>query len=229
MGGRENPRITCYIGTMSRQARGRPPYDDILTPAEWRVLHAAQHGMSKRVIAQRLQVSQDAVRYHLRNIRDKLGVDSKKDLMSIFRVPKGGRLAAPGDPSTRETYMADNRSSCSIGQIARTVGNLEQSSNWYEVVLEFPLLYSFEGMAFFDCSGTRLMLTTLSPLNENESVLYFSTEDIAARYVSLREKGVEFINAPHMIHRHEDDSEEWMAFFRDPDGRPLALMSKTAP
>ena len=31
-----------------------------------------------------------------------------------------------------------------------------------------------------------------------------------------------------MIHRHENGVEEWMAFFKDPDGRPLALMAQTA-
>jgi methylmalonyl-CoA/ethylmalonyl-CoA epimerase len=36
---------------------------------------------------------------------------------------------------------------------------------------------------------------------------------------------VEFINAPHLIHRRADGTEEWMAFFKDPDGRPLAIMS----
>jgi methylmalonyl-CoA/ethylmalonyl-CoA epimerase len=29
-----------------------------------------------------------------------------------------------------------------------------------------------------------------------------------------------------MIHRHADGTEEWMAFFSDPEGRPLALMSQ---
>jgi methylmalonyl-CoA/ethylmalonyl-CoA epimerase len=29
-----------------------------------------------------------------------------------------------------------------------------------------------------------------------------------------------------MIHRHADGTEEWMAFFEDPDARPLALMSQ---
>jgi methylmalonyl-CoA/ethylmalonyl-CoA epimerase len=28
-----------------------------------------------------------------------------------------------------------------------------------------------------------------------------------------------------MIHKHEDGVEEWMAFFSDPEGRPLAIMS----
>jgi methylmalonyl-CoA/ethylmalonyl-CoA epimerase len=32
-----------------------------------------------------------------------------------------------------------------------------------------------------------------------------------------------------MIHRHPDGTEEWMAFFEDPDGGVLALMSRVAP
>jgi hypothetical protein len=32
-----------------------------------------------------------------------------------------------------------------------------------------------------------------------------------------------------MIHRHEDGTEEWMAFFKDNEDRPLALMSKAKP
>jgi methylmalonyl-CoA/ethylmalonyl-CoA epimerase len=31
-----------------------------------------------------------------------------------------------------------------------------------------------------------------------------------------------------MIHRHADGTEEWMAFFEDPDGRPLAIMAQVA-
>jgi methylmalonyl-CoA/ethylmalonyl-CoA epimerase len=37
---------------------------------------------------------------------------------------------------------------------------------------------------------------------------------------------VEFRGAPHLIYRHEDGTEEWMAFFDDPDGHPLALMTQ---
>jgi methylmalonyl-CoA/ethylmalonyl-CoA epimerase len=29
-----------------------------------------------------------------------------------------------------------------------------------------------------------------------------------------------------MIHKHPDGMEEWMAFFKDPEGRPLAIMSQ---
>jgi hypothetical protein len=34
---------------------------------------------------------------------------------------------------------------------------------------------------------------------------------------------------PHMIHRHDDGTEEWMAFFKDNDGRPLGVMSQAKP
>jgi hypothetical protein len=42
----------------------------------------------------------------------------------------------------------------------------------------------------------------------------------------LESRGVKFTHAPHLIHRHEDGTEEWMAFFEDIEGRPLALMTQ---
>jgi hypothetical protein len=32
-----------------------------------------------------------------------------------------------------------------------------------------------------------------------------------------------------LIHKHADGTEAWMAFFKDPDGRPLAIMSQAVP
>jgi hypothetical protein len=32
-----------------------------------------------------------------------------------------------------------------------------------------------------------------------------------------------------MIHRHDDGTEEWMAFFNDNEGRPLAIMTQMRP
>src|SRR5271170_7829073 len=37
---------------MHRTRRGRPPHDDVLTPAEWRTVHAVKHGLTSREIAQ---------------------------------------------------------------------------------------------------------------------------------------------------------------------------------
>lgn len=113
-----------------------------------------------------------------------------------------------------------------IGQIARTVSNIEVSRNWYELVLELPHLYTFGNLSFFNCNGTRLMLAQEGEMNPKESTLYFKVADIADTYDKLVKKGVEFIAAPHRIHKHEDGTEEWMGFFKDPDGRPLALMAQ---
>lgn len=115
-----------------------------------------------------------------------------------------------------------------IGQIARTVKDIEQARQWYGQVLGLPHLYSFEGLAFFDCGGTRLMLTRKEEAAA-ESILYWRVENIVSSYEGLQARGVEFVGAPHMIHRHADGTEEWMAFFKDPDGRPLALMSQARP
>lgn len=74
---------------MPKPPRGRPPHADVLTPAEWRVLHAVQHGFSNPAIARRMGVSVDAIKYHLRNIRDKTGLTQRRALQQYFRLPQG--------------------------------------------------------------------------------------------------------------------------------------------
>ena len=113
-----------------------------------------------------------------------------------------------------------------VGQISRTVKDIEQAQEWYGKVLGLPHLYTFGQLAFFDCGGTRLLLTQQGELSATESILYLLVEDIVRAHDELRSRGIEFINAPHMIHKHADGTEEWMAFFKDPEGRPLALMSQ---
>ena len=69
------------------QRRGRPPHDDVLTPAEWAIVHAVRHGMSNARIAVRRGVSRDAVKYHVRNAVAKLGLRSRADLARWPGVP----------------------------------------------------------------------------------------------------------------------------------------------
>jgi catechol 2,3-dioxygenase-like lactoylglutathione lyase family enzyme len=116
----------------------------------------------------------------------------------------------------------------SIGQVSRTVGDIAQAESWYGKVLGLKHLYTFGKLAFFDCGGTRLYLTAEQPAGP-ESILYLRVGDIRAAHDELRARGVEFTGVPHLVHRHADGTEEWMAFFKDPDGRPLALMSQVRP
>jgi catechol 2,3-dioxygenase-like lactoylglutathione lyase family enzyme len=111
-----------------------------------------------------------------------------------------------------------------IGQISRTVADIEAAKRWYGEVLGLPHLYTYGKLAFFDCGGTRLYLQQGDP--GPESVIYLRVDDIVAAHAALSSRGVEFENAPHMIFRHADGMEEWMAFFNDPEGRPLAIMAQ---
>ena len=76
--------------------RGRPPHDDVLTPAEWRVLAYVQLGRSNPEIADHLGVSVNTVRYHLSNLLAKSERDSRRELVG-WRPQglTGARAAAP--------------------------------------------------------------------------------------------------------------------------------------
>jgi DNA-binding CsgD family transcriptional regulator/catechol 2,3-dioxygenase-like lactoylglutathione lyase family enzyme len=209
--------------------RGRPPHDDVLTPAEWTIVHAVRHGLSNARIAVRRGVSRDAVKFHVRNAIEKLGLRSRKDLQRWPGVPKDS--AAYRRTSNQEISMTTTRELGlgPIGQISRTVRDIDEACTWYGQVLGLKHLYTFGKLAFFDLGGTRLYLSAEGDAAGSESVLYLRVDDIGAAYTELSARGVEFKGAPHLIYRHADGMEEWMAFFKDPEGRFLALMSQVRP
>jgi DNA-binding CsgD family transcriptional regulator/extradiol dioxygenase family protein len=209
-----------------RYGRGRPPYDDVLTPAEWRTLHAIQHGMSNAAIARRRGVSLSAIKYHARSIREKLGIEQRAQLRRWFRAPCDSALQRAARSMNEGSDTVSELQLGVIGQIARTVRDVREASEWYGNVLGLPHLYTFGDLAFFDCAGTRLMLTAQYGARADESILYLTVDDIRSAYQTLLARGVNFVSAPHMIHRHADGTEEWMAFLHDPEGRPLALMAQ---
>lgn len=210
---------------MTRQ-RGRPPHPDVLTPAEWQVVQAVRHGLTNRQIAERRAISLDAVRFHVANAVAKLGVRNRAALRHWRGAPKGSALerSMGGGES-----MSDAVDILGLGQLSRSVADIERAEAWYRDVLGLSHLYTFDKLAFFDCGGTRLMLSQGESLQLAESVIYFRVQDINAACDRLTRRGVEFINAPHMIHRHENGVEEWMAFLKDPEGRPLAIMASVEP
>lgn len=114
-----------------------------------------------------------------------------------------------------------------IGQIALTVDDLERATQFYRDALGIQPLFQVPGMAFFQCGSVRLMLGTTGQGEDAHpsSILYFKVDDIENAHATLVEHGVEFERAPQRVHRGEDH-ELWLAFFRDLDGRMLALMSE---
>jgi len=203
----------------SERERGRPAHPDVLTPGEWRVVEAVRHGLRNREIAQRQGVSIDAVKYHVANALHKLGLVSRYELRCWNGVRRDSRL------HSMETAMEQNFKLGALGQVARTVKDIAAARAWYADVLGLAHLYSFGNLAFFDCSGVRLFLSEGGG-QAAQSILYFSVEDVRTAHEALAARGVSFTHAPHMIHRHADGQEEWMAFFNDNEGRPLAIMSK---
>jgi catechol 2,3-dioxygenase-like lactoylglutathione lyase family enzyme len=115
-----------------------------------------------------------------------------------------------------------------IGQIARPVRSVSEAREFYDAKLGLPHLFTFGKLAFFDCGGVRLFLEESEDTGA-ASLLYFRVADIQAATAELKQRGVQFVSEPHMIHRHENGVEEWMAFFQDPEGRPLGLMSQAKP
>jgi catechol 2,3-dioxygenase-like lactoylglutathione lyase family enzyme len=108
-----------------------------------------------------------------------------------------------------------------LSQIGRRVENLDRARAFLKT-LGLSELYAFPGLAFFALGPTRLMLRETGTRDEAD-ILYLSVPDMDAAHEYLSAQGVTFNTAPHRIHRHDDGTEEWMAFFEDDEGRPLAL------
>ena len=206
---------------VSQRERGRPPHADVLTPAEWRVLEAVRHGMSNPQIASRQGVSVDAVKYHVANALQKLGFSSRQELRRWDGVRRDSRLFA------KERPMQETLTLGPIHQNARSVNDIAAAQAWYGEVLGLKHLYTFGNLAFFDCGGVRLFLSE-GDGGAAESILYFRVDDIRSAHETLSRRGVEFTSAPHMIHRHADGVEEWLAVLKDNEGRPLAIMAQVS-
>src|SRR4051812_2850026 len=207
------------VRRVSRAGPGRPRHPDVLTPAEWTVLHWVRHGLTRRGIARHLGTSESAVRYHLRNIRAKLDVPDQVTLRQWVGRPAGSALAhqelAQQELAHQEGIVNETSPAIGIrglGQVALHVRDAERATRFYRDTLGLAHLYSYGSLVFFDCAGTRLYLQTVREERwVPGSILYFEVGDIGGAHKQLTAGGVAFQGAPHMIHKHDDGTEEWMA------------------
>ncbi len=212
-----------------RRRRGRPAHPDVLTPAEWQVLDWIRHGLSRREIARMRSTSVSAVRYHVSNIAGKVGVAGMPALRGWPGVPATSPLASNRKEHS-EMSSADPLRLGRLGQVALSVRDISRAEAFYGKTLGLPHVFTFGDLAFFDMDGVRLYLHRKDEADWRPgSLLYFVVDDIHGASSSLAERGVAFRGAPHRIHTRDDGSEEWMAFFDDPDGNGLALMSRVPP
>lgn len=117
----------------------------------------------------------------------------------------------------------------SIGQIGVPVKDIARAMEFYQRQLGLSLLFHTDTMAFFDCDGTRLMLTLPEgkEFDHPSSVLYFKVDNIHQAYAEYHEKGLSFTDEPHVV-AEMNGYATWMVFFKDTEGNAHAFMSEEA-
>ena len=116
----------------------------------------------------------------------------------------------------------------SIRQIAIAISDLEQSVEFYRDRLGMQLLFqSPPGLAFFDCGGVRLMLTTLQgeEKDHHTSVIYYKVADLDQATTALDAAGVDFERRPQLTAKMPDH-ELWIGFVRDPDQNLVGILAE---
>ncbi len=125
-----------------------------------------------------------------------------------------------------------------IHQVALPSADLARSIAFYRDTLGATLVASFDppGLAFFQVGDVRLLIDRAGAasggLKVGGSVVYLRVADIQASHNALKSRGVTFLAPPQRVHRDDagtfgpPGNEEWMTFFRDPDGNTLALVTQ---
>ncbi len=114
-----------------------------------------------------------------------------------------------------------------VGQIGVPIKDIDRAVEFYKNLLGLPLLFNTDTMAFFECNGLRLLLSLpeKDQFAHSSSVVYFQVEDIKETYHGLVEKGVIFVDEPHLVAKM-GQTETWMTFFKDTEDNTHALMSE---
>jgi methylmalonyl-CoA/ethylmalonyl-CoA epimerase len=117
-------------------------------------------------------------------------------------------------------------------QVAQYAEDLPRAAGFYAELLAVQPTAVFDppGLVFFDLEGVRLLLEPGAP----RALLYLQVPDVRASVQELAARGVEVVDAPHVIYSHTDGrlgpagTDEWMAFVRDSEGNTLGLVSQLA-
>ena len=120
-----------------------------------------------------------------------------------------------------------------IYQIAMHAADLDSVEAFYRDVIGADFIARFDppGLLFFDFDGVRVLFESGGEASGN-SILYLWTDDIDARVAELEAKGVRFTHRAQAVHKDEDGTfgpageTEWMAFFEDPAGNTVALVTR---
>ena len=114
-----------------------------------------------------------------------------------------------------------------IRQVAVVCKDVARATAFYRDTLGLPFLFAAgPSLAFFDCGGVRLMLSSDNEGHDNlSSMLFYLVTDIEGTQSELETKGVSFVEKPHMIAKMPDH-ELWLSAFKDSEGNLLGLMEE---
>jgi predicted enzyme related to lactoylglutathione lyase len=114
-----------------------------------------------------------------------------------------------------------------IEQIAVKAHDIERAVAFYRDKLGMMHLFTVPpNLAFFDCSGIRLMLSLPAKpeFDHPSSVIYFNVDNIEQATETLSARGVQFEEQPLFV-ADMGTYDLWLASFRDSENNLLALMS----
>lgn len=123
--------------------------------------------------------------------------------------------------------MTTTASLTGILQIAITVTEIDRATAFYRDALGLPMLMTAPNMAFFNCGGVRLYLSSAqgSEHTGGNSFLYFRTPDIDAFLADAKAKQVSIHQEPQVI-AQMPDHDLWLMWIKDSEGNLLGIMEE---
>lgn len=137
---------------------GRPRHPDILTPVEWEVLAGVREGLSNPDIALRRGCGLETVRFHLKNLRRKLGVHGREELRAFPGRPASA-IAGVRQPGRR---IREQISLVAVQDMRRSL-DFYVSHLGFEIVSQWPDDGRTPGWVALASGGARLMLRVGHP------------------------------------------------------------------
>lgn len=135
--------------------RGRPRHPDVLTPAEWDVLALVREGRSNREIADDRGCGVETIRFHLKNVRRKLGVASRDELRAFPGRPnddiRRARAGVAGRRLREQIPLVQTR------DMARAL-DFWVDALGFEIVSRWPDDDRVPGWVALAAGGARVML-----------------------------------------------------------------------
>ena len=115
-----------------------------------------------------------------------------------------------------------------IGQIAVVCKDVARATAFYRDTLGLPFLFAAgPTLAFFDCGGVRLMLSSDNAGHDNLELDALLPRHGHRRHAarSRARRASSFVDKPHMIAKMPDH-ELWLSAFKDSEGNMLGLMEE---